>query len=202
MCAKTASEASRADSFWRAKRVLGEKNLTSEASLWREFWRAERAACRQTFGEWSEFGEKKFDERSEPWQCFFFSKLGRIPPQKYPKFLLGGMGNFPPSLPWKNNHKCQRTLYVYPVNNPDIIPQKIFPCGAIAKKKHTQIIYILKTSVHGSIISQKFSPAGQVLKEADIWHLFVCTRAEIFKKFQNLSQTVFWKWKCAWRPNR
>ena len=53
-----------------------------------------------------------------------------------------------------------------------------------------------------SIISQKFSPAGQLLKKADIWHLFLCTRGEIFKKFQNLSQTVFWKWKCAWRPNR
>ena len=93
----------------------------------------------------SEFWEKSFDERSEPFAVFFFFfKLGEIPPQKCPKFLSGwGMGNFPPSLPWKNNEKCQRTLYVYSVNNSDIIPPKKFSCGTIAKKEHTQKIYII-----------------------------------------------------------
>ena len=36
-------------------------------------------------------------------------------------------------------------MTVYPVNNPDIIPQNFFPCGAIAKKKQTQNIYNLDT---------------------------------------------------------
>jgi hypothetical protein len=45
--------------------------------------------------------------------------------------------------------------------------------------------------VNPSIISQKFSPVGQLLKKADIWHLFLCTRAEIFKKFQNFSRQFF-----------
>jgi hypothetical protein len=45
--------------------------------------------------------------------------------------------------------------------------------------------------VNPGIKSQKFSPAGQFLKKAYIWHLLVCTRVKNFKKFQNLSQTVF-----------
>jgi hypothetical protein len=122
------------------------------------FVQRQRAASRlQTvFGERSEplvdkllasqasFGRNNLTSEASLWQCFFFFKLGEIPPQKCPKFLSGwGMGNFPPSLPWKNNEKCQRTLYVYSVNNSDIIPQNIFSCGEIAKKKHTQNIYII-----------------------------------------------------------
>ena len=133
-----------------AKTVFGERSEPLADS----FWRAKRTARRQTFGERSEFWEKKFHERSKPLAVFFFFfQTRRNPPSEMSQISSrGGDGNFPPSLPWKNNQKCQRTLYVYPVNNPDIIPQKIFPCGAIAKKKHTQKIYIISTYVNPSII--------------------------------------------------
>jgi hypothetical protein len=106
------------------------------------FWRAKQASRRQTFGERSEFWEKKFDEPSEPLAVFFFFKLWgnssseMSPP---PPSRLGGWGISP--CPVKTQSEMPKNF----VCNSDIIPKKISHCGAIAKKKHTQNIYNLDT---------------------------------------------------------
>ena len=127
------------------------------------FWRAKRASRRQTFGERSEFWEKKFDERSEPLadklfgSVFFFvsklwgnssSEMSKIPPR-----LEGGGGwktiPTPPSPDWGGgcgifpcSVKKQSEMPKNFVCNSDIIPKNISPCGAMLKRI-THRIYII-----------------------------------------------------------
>ena len=54
---------------------------------------------------------------------------------------------------------------MYSVNNPDIIPQKIFPCGAIAKKKHPENIYNLDICESKYNIPKNF-PCGAIAKKS------------------------------------
>ena len=112
------------------------------------------------------FGRKNFTSKTSLWQWFcFFSKLEKIPPQKCPKFLPGvGMGNFPRLSLEKNNQKYQRTLYVYSVNNPDIISQTIFHCGAIAKKSRYLEPFRVNTRGNFFLISKSLADSFLKMK--------------------------------------
>ena len=124
MCAKTASGEPLADSFWRAKRT----------------------ARRQTFCEQSKFWEKKFDKRSERLVVFFFlpnweefsSEMSQISSRV-------GDEEFSPIFPVKKQSEMSKNKFINSefLERTLFIPKKNFPCGAIAKKKPTQNIYII-----------------------------------------------------------
>ena len=122
MCAKTAQRRAARRQFLASEARQSQTNFwRAKRVLWEKIWRPNR----------------DFDN------VFFFLNCGcgAIPPQKchpLPPPRLEG-GNFPG--PVKKQSEMPKNF----VCNSDIIPKKISPCGAIAKKNHTQNIYNLDT---------------------------------------------------------